>query len=93
LSSSQFVPVEWWRKMILTGRSGGEMLQDWHGVVAGTAVVPAGGEVVGFVFTGSEGAVVRQRAVLHSTRIIRITKILFRSITFVFFSVAFLVFW
>jgi hypothetical protein len=53
-------------------------------------VVPAGGAVVGVVFTGSGGAVVRQRAVLHNTRIIRITKILFRSITFVF--VAFLVF-
>lgn len=78
--------------MSLTGWPGGEMLQDWHGVLAGTGcVVPAGGEVVGVVFTGSGGAVVRQRAVLHSTRIVRITKILFRSITF--FFVAFLVFW
>lgn len=78
--------------MSLAGRSGGDMLQDEHGVLAGSGcVVPAGGEVVGVVFTGSGGAVVRQRAVLHSTRIIRITKILFRSITFLCFAV-FLVF-
>jgi hypothetical protein len=61
-SFNQFSPDEWWRKISFTGWAGGAV--ELPGKGCGVLAVVGGG-VVGCVFTGADGSVVVQRAVLH----------------------------